>query len=170
MLRSAIVLLLAGSAAVGCAREITQREMLMEGDALQQRLTAWVKAQNNAKLDSIAMFYQQVPQLTVIWAGGARAEGWEAADRSIRDFYGGIQYLNFVPAQPVIQVLERRTAISTFRYSTDVVDRSGRRLPPQSGNGMIVWVKDRSDNTWKIHSELRAVSYQPPAEPPARRQ
>jgi hypothetical protein len=169
MRRATIVLLLTAGTALGCAQQMSTRDMLVEQQALEGRLAAWVTAQNNAKIDSVMLYYDSVPELKVIWPGGQSAEGWDEVHKFITDFYGGIQYENFVLTQKSTEVLDEHAAVTVFRHSTDVVQRGGNRLPLTAGNGVLVWVKDPHDRTWKIHSELRAVNYQPPTTSRVRR-
>ena len=169
MQRATFVLLLAATTTFGCATEMTTREKMVEQQAVEDRLNQWTQLQNNAKVDSLMTFYDHAPELLVVWPDGKRAEGPDQVQQMIQDFYNSIQYMNLVLAQPVTQVLDAHTAVTTFRHSTDVVQAGGNRLPLTAGNGVLVWVKDPQDRTWKIHDELRAVNYTPPSPPSGRR-
>jgi ketosteroid isomerase-like protein len=158
MKRSNVVLVLLCAAMVACAQEMTQREEALVRQVVRDRATAWVKAMNNAQLDSIATFYLQTPDLMVLWPDGRRTEGWDSTRAAIRQFYGGINYMNFVVSEPVVQVLSPEAALSAFRHSTDIVQRNGQRLPVQAGQGTILWLKDPRDNLWKIDLSHVAVS------------
>lgn len=158
MKRSNVVLVLVCAALVACAQEMTQREQVLARQVVRERTNAWVKAMNNAQLDSIATYYLQTDDVMVLWADGRRTQGWEATQQAIREFYGGINYMNFVVSELEVQVLSPEAALSAFRHSTDVVQRNGQRLPVQSGQGTILWVKDPQDNQWKIDLSHVAVA------------
>ena len=159
MKRSNVVLVLLCAAMVACAQEMTQREETMVRQIVRDRAIAWVKAMNNAQLDSIATFYLQTPDLTVLWPDGRRTEGWDSTEASIREFYGGINYMNFVITELQLQILSPDAVMSAFRHSTDIVQRNGLRLPVQAGQGTILWVKDPQDNQWKIElSHIATIS------------
>ena len=158
MKRSNVVLVLLCAAMVACAQEMTQREEALARQAVRDRASAWVKAMNSAQLDSIATFYLQAPELTVLWPDGRRTEGWDSTRVAIREFYGGINYMNFVVSEVEVQVLSPDAALSLLRHSTDIVQRNGQRLPVQAGQGSVLWVKDPEDNQWKIDMSHIAVS------------
>jgi len=154
MKRSNLVLVLACVMLVACTREMSQREMLAARQAVEGRANAWVTTWNNAARDSLASFYHQTPGLLVIWPDGARTEGWDAMEAAIAEFYGGINYMNFGVTQLQIQILSPSAAVATFRHSTDIVQRDGRRAPVRSGYGMMLWTLDQQDNLWKISTSL----------------
>ena len=158
MKRSNLVLVLACVMLVACTQEMTQREALEARQAVEGRASAWVKAWNNADRDSLALFYHQVPELKVIWPDGRRTDGWEATDAAIAEFYGGINYMNFGVTKLEVQLLSPAAALTTFRHSTDIVQRNGQRLPVRSGNAAVLWMKDQRDNRWKISTSLIAVN------------
>ncbi len=155
---SRMLVLLAGVAALGCESDLTMRERAVEEQVVTERLNAWAKALNNARQDSVAAFYTQSPSLEVLWANGTHDDGWEAAQQSLRDFYNGIQFMNFGLQNLEVDVLTRNVAVSTFRHSTDIVERGGLRRPVTSGQGTVVWVKDPADDLWKIYLQQVAVN------------
>lgn len=157
MKRSKLVLVLACVAVVACTQEMSQREMLLAEQAVDSRANAWVRAWNNADQDSIAAFYHQVPALKVMWPDGSRTDGWEATEQGIQDFFGGINYMNFGVTDLELEVLSPDAAVTTFRHSTDIVQRNGQRQPVQNGWGMILWMLDGQDNLWKIHTSYIGV-------------
>jgi len=158
MKRSNLVLVLACVTLVACTQEMTQREALSARQAVEGRANAWVTAWNNADRDSLAVFYHQVPELKVIWPDGQRTDGWEATETAIAEFYGGINYMNFGVTQLEVQVLSPNAALTTFRHSTDIVQRNGQRLPVRNGHAAVLWMMDQQDNSWKISMSLIAVN------------
>jgi ketosteroid isomerase-like protein len=158
MKRSNLVLVLVCVMLVACTQEMTQREALSARQAVEGRANAWVQAMNNADRDSLAGFYHQVPELKVVWPSGDRSNGWEAMEAAIAEFYGGINFMNFGMTQLEVQVLSPTAALTTFRHSTDIVQRNGQRLPVQNGRGMILWMLDQDDNLWKISTSLIAAN------------
>jgi ketosteroid isomerase-like protein len=158
MKRSNVVLVLACAALIACAQGMTQREEALARQVVRDQVSAWVRAMNNARKDSIATFYHQVPGLRVLWADGRRTDGWEAAEEKIRTFYAGINYMNFVATEVEVQVLSPQAALALFSHSIDIVQRNGQRLPVQSGQASLLWVKDQQDNRWKISMSHVATS------------
>jgi len=138
--------------------DLSRREALLDQQVVTERVTTWQRTMNNARIDSLLTFYHQEPNLKVLWADGRRTEGWEATEQAIRDLYGSIQYMNFVISELEVQVLARGIAQATFRHSTDVVGRDNRRLPVASGHGLLIWMKDRDERVWKIHTADLAVT------------
>jgi ketosteroid isomerase-like protein len=153
-----MLVLLGCVAALGCESELTTRERAVEEQVVTERLNAWAKAMNNARQDSIAAFYLHDPSLQVLWANGTHDNGWEEAQQSLRDFYNSIQYMNFVLQNPEVDVLAKGVAVSTFRHSTDVVERGGLRQPVTSGRGVVVWIKDSADGLWRIYLQQTAAT------------
>ena len=143
--------------ALGCEQELTMRERVVEEQAVEERFQNLVRLMNNARVDSVLAFYDQSPALRVMWSDGTRAEGIEQVEQSLRDFYGKINYMNFVPQSPTIQVLNKDVALTSFRHSTDVVLAGGDRLPVSSGQGMIVWGKG-DDGPWRVLSQIISVN------------
>ena len=155
---SRMLVLLACVMAFGCEAELTLRERAVEEQLVTERLNAWARALNNARQDSIAAFYLQDPNLDVLWPNGTHDNGWEETQQSLRDFYGRIQYMNFVLQNPEVNVLSKDFAVSTFRHSTDIVESGGLRRPVTAGQGTVVWAKDPGDGTWKILLQQTAVN------------
>jgi len=158
MKRSNLVLVLACVTLIACTQEMTQREALLARQAVEGRANGWVQAWNNADRDSLAVFYHQVPDLKVVWPNGNRTDGWEATEAAIAEFYGGINFMNFGVTQLEVQLLSPTAAVTTFRHSTDIVQRNGQRLPVQNGQGMMLWMLDQDDNLWKISTSLIAAN------------
>ena len=143
---------------LACQQELTMRERAVEEQRVEERFNAFVRSMNNARVDSVLSFYHESPSLRIMWADGTRAEGYEAAEQAWKDFYGGINYMNFVPQNPEFEVLDKDVALTTFRHSTDLVLAGGDRLPVSSGQGAIVWVKDHRADEWKVHAQLQTVN------------
>lgn len=157
MRRFRFILMLACVIVLACEQELTMRERAVEVQAVEEQFNTLVRLKNNAKVDSLLTLYRSGPELRVMWSDGTRERGHEAVEQAIRDFYSNINYMNFVPQNPEVQVLNKDVALTTFRHSTDVVIAGGERLPVASGQGMIVWVKDHA-NAWKVQAEITAVN------------
>jgi hypothetical protein len=146
-------------AVVACTQDMTRREVLLEQQAVEARVNAWVRAMTNAKLDSLLLFYDATPTVHVVWPDGRIAKAFEGVEQSVNEFYGDIQYMNFAMSQLEVEVLSSRSAQAVFRHSTDVVDRNNQRAV-FPGRGVLVLVKDNTDNLWKIHTQLLSVNRQ----------
>lgn len=153
MPRSRLLVVLALVAVVACEQQFTSRERSLELRMVEQRFDAWVAAQNNDWQDSLQALYYQGPQVQVLWDDGRRSEGWEATLQAMDDRRASIQYLNVVVSQYHSEVLSRSVALSVFYHSTDVVQTNLQRRPVASGQGLLIWVKDRADDVWKIHTQ-----------------
>jgi hypothetical protein len=158
MKRSQFILVLTSVFLLACEPELTMRERAVEEQAVELQFNALVRLMNNARVDSILALYHESPGLRVMWSDGTRADGHEAAGQAMKDFYGKINYMNFVPQNPEFHVLNKDVALTTFRHSTDIVMAGGQRLPVSSGQGMVVWVKDHGDDMWKVETQFVAVN------------
>lgn len=138
--------------------ELTRREALLDQQVVVERVNAWQRTMNNAKIDSLLTFYHQEPEVKVMWPDGRRSDGWDETEQGIRDLYGSIQYMNFVISELEVQVLAKGIAQATFRHSTDVVGRDNVRRPVAAGHGLLIWMRDSGDKVWKIHTAELAVT------------
>ncbi len=154
---SKLLLILACVVVVACSQDMTRREMLLEQEAVQERVNTWVRMMNNQKVDSLLLHYDAGPETHVVWPDGRMAKGFEAVEQTWRDFYRGTNYMNFAMSQLEVSVLASNVAQVVFRHSTDVVD-AGNQRAVFPGRGLIVFVKDRQDNVWKIHTQLLSVN------------
>ncbi len=147
------------------SEEISPAEQAVEERVIGDLVLAWERGVNSLKWDSVTMFYHKSPDMVAIWSDGRRTQGWEAESTATQEFLSRTTALNFDVQDPSTQVLSRRVALTTFRHSTDRTDSlAGREL--YSGYGTLVWIKDPTDNQWKIHA--RQVSRNPaPAQPAA---
>lgn len=144
--------------ALACAPQMSTRERMLEQQAVDARLTTWVRVMNNASQDSLFAMYHQVPELQVMWPDGKRTTGWDETQQAWTDFYANTDYMNFVAQSPDVQILSPDVAVTSFHHSMDIV-RQRQRLPVSAGYGVVVWVKDASDGLWKIHlSQISVVS------------
>ncbi len=136
------------------------RERAVEVEAVEARFATWVRLMNGGpgKVDSLLAIYHNSPGLRVMWSDGSRAEGFERLETAVKEFYGSISYMNFVPQNPHFEVINADVAVSTFRHSTDVVMPGGARLPVASGQGTLVWLKDHDEDLWQIHVQQMAVN------------
>lgn len=155
MVRSILMLLLVCGALVACSPELTQRERMVEQQAVEGQLATWVRVMNNAKLDSVIAFYYDDPGTRIVWPSGERSLGPEQVAESWRQFYGSIQYMNFVMTDPNVEILSPRIALATFSHSTDVVRVGGRIV--EAGHGTLLWMKDPTDGAWKIYLQQLAI-------------
>jgi ketosteroid isomerase-like protein len=155
MVRSKLVLVLVCATLVACTPELTQRERMVERQAVQEQLTTWVRVLNNAKLDSILAMYYAGPEARIMWPNGNRSMGPEEVEQAWRAFYGGIQYMNFVMTDPAVEILSPTIAVTTFSHSTDVVRLSGRMV--EAGHGTLLWRKDVDDGVWRIYLQQLAI-------------
>ena len=154
---SKLLLVLACVAVLACSPEMTQREMRLEQETVQERVTTRVRMMNNQKVDSLLLLYDPGAETDVVWPDGRMAKGFEAVQQTWRDFYTGTNYMNFAMSQLEVRVLARGVAQAVFRHSTDVVD-SGNQRAVYPGRGLVVFVKDSRDNLWKIHTQLLSVN------------
>jgi len=159
MQRSSLLLVLACVAVVACTREMTRRDVLLEQQRVEERVTTWVRTMNNARVDSLLLFYHDAPELRVLWSDGKKSSGFEETEQALRDFYANIQYMNVALSELEVQVLSRNVAQATFRHSTDIVGADNQRRPVAVGQGVLVLFKDASDNAWKIHTQILSVNH-----------
>ncbi len=154
-------------ALVACApQSLTQQERAVEEQMIQGRVQLWEQSLNTLKPDSMALTYEHSPEFSAAWPDGKRTRGWEQEEQAQKDFAARTKSFNFDVQDPVIEVLTPALAVVTFRHASDVADSvSARAL--YSGQGTMVWRKDRSDKTWKIHT--LQISRTPVAEQPGRR-
>jgi ketosteroid isomerase-like protein len=157
MRRSKLLLVLACVAVVACTQDMTRREMLLEQESVQERVNSWVNTMNNARVDSLLLFYDAGAETHVVWPDGRMAKGFEAVEQTWRDFYSGTNYMNFALSQLEVRVLAHNVAQAVFRHSTDVVDANGQRAV-FPGRGLVVLLKDTQDNVWKIQTQLLSVN------------
>ncbi len=156
---SKLLLVVTCTMLLACAQsELTRREAMLDQQVVIERVNAWQRLMNNARVDSVLTFYHQQPEMKVLWSDGRRSEGWEETEQAIRELYGSIQYLNFVISELEVQVLAKGIAQATFRHSTDVVGRDNRRRPVDAGHGLLVWMRDPDDRVWKIHTANLSVT------------
>jgi len=158
MQRSRLLLVLACVAVVACTRDMTRRDVLLQQQRVEERVNSWVRTMNNARVDSLLLFYHDVPELRVLWANGKKSSGFEETEQALRDFYAGIQYMNMALSELEVQVLDRNVAEATFRHSTDIVGADNQRRPVSAGQGVLVLFRDASDNLWKIHTQILSVN------------
>lgn len=155
------------AALVACTPQLSQQDRAVEEQAVQRQVQLWEQSLNSVKPDSMALVYEKSPAFSAAWPDGRRTSGWEEEEQAQRDFAMRTTALNFDVQQPVIEILSPSIAVTTFSHTTDVTDSlSGRAL--YSGRGTIVWVKDRTEKVWKIHTLQVSRTPAPPA-PPGRR-
>ncbi len=151
MLRSKMLLGLAGLLVAGCAQRLSRQVIAVEEQAVRERVTEWARAVNNRDTRELAAFYHQVPELTVAWTSGTRTRGWEEEHEEQRRFFRSIARSNLVISDLSIEILSATAAVTSFHHSSDIIKTSTDR-DIFSGNGTIVWMKDEADNMWKIHT------------------
>jgi hypothetical protein len=153
-------------ALVACApRQLTQQERAVEEQVIQGRIQLWEQTMNTLKPDSMAMLFEQSPGFSEAWPDGKMTRGWDQQEQALNDFTARTKSFNFDVQDPVIDILTPAVAVVTFRHASDVADSvSARAL--YSGLGTMVWVKDRTDDLWKIHT--LQISRNPAAQPAGR--
>ena len=136
---------------VSCSGEdASVRQHFLAQSNVSVRFESLVRAVNNRDQDSVALFYQHVPELRVLQMDGSITRGWEAEAESQKVFFESLSMVNFVADAVEIDVLSKDLVLTTFRFSIDIARADGRRDPTTSGNGTIVWIKDPADDEWKI--------------------
>ena len=154
------------AALLACAPQLSQQDRAVEEQAIQRQVQLWEQSLISIKPDSMALVYERSPAFTAAWPDGRRTRGWDQEEEAQREFAARTTAFNFDVQDPVIEILTPNVALTTFSHTTDVTDSlSGRAL--YSGRGTIVWVKDPTDKTWKIHT--LQVSRTPAAPQPAGR-
>jgi ketosteroid isomerase-like protein len=156
--------LLAGVAGVvlaACAPKMTPQERAVEEQLVRDRTTGWVRALNNRAADSLATYYLQTADLTVVWPGGQRTYGWEEEATAQREFLRGLTGLNLGPQDVRVEVMGQTAALVTFRHSTDEIRGTDRDI--FSGDGTLVWVKPDSRSPWVIRAQHLSRSPAPAA-------
>ncbi|MEJ2239655.1 MAG: nuclear transport factor 2 family protein [Gemmatimonadales bacterium] len=161
MRRSHLLLTLASVVVVGCSTELSVRARAEVEQAVQAQMDIWVRAMNNMDLDSLLALHNPVPELTVIWADGTVAHGWDEEKELHEQAFQGVDRVNFGVQNVEIQVLSRDIALVIFRHSTDVILADGERGTPTAGFVSMVWTEDPADGEWKILMEHHSV--RPPA-------
>jgi ketosteroid isomerase-like protein len=145
-----------------CSAEMSLRQRSEAEQAVNARLNSWVRAINNAEMDTLYLMHHRVSELTVIMGDGREAHGWDEEEDLYRSFFDGVERVNLVMQREEVEILNTELAITTFRHSMDIMLPDEERRPPVAGHGTIIWVKDSRDDQWKIH--LSHMSYRPPSE------
>jgi len=157
-MRTKVLVVIWCAALLACTQEMSRRERLMETEAVQQRLTAWVQTQNDlfvnglnrSLLDSLGTYYEHTDALEGFWPMGGRTAGWEQFNDRVGQFYGRFQFMNVVITDPSVELLGPDAALTTFRHSTDVL-LGPRARAVHPGSGTLLWMKDPADGVWRIH-------------------
>ncbi|HKI94564.1 MAG TPA: nuclear transport factor 2 family protein [Gemmatimonadales bacterium] len=153
MSRTLLLLAAAGVFLVGCGpHQLTPTERASQEQMLKDRFSTWARAWSNRDQDSVSMLYDHTGDLTVAWPDGSRERGWDEQTKALTGFFGQVMSYNFVVQDPETSLIDPSVAITTFRYSADVVHNDTRR-DVYSGQGTLVWAKDASDGLWKIRAE-----------------
>jgi len=165
---STVLTVALAAALVACGpQQLTRQELAVEEAALGRQVQLWEQSLVSIKPDSMALVYERSPAFTAAWPDGRRTRGWDQEEEAQREFAARTTAFNFDVQDPVIEILTPNVALTTFGHTTDVTDSlSGRAL--YSGRGTIVWVKDPTDKTWKIHT-LQVSRTPAPAQPAGRR-
>ena len=149
---------LASVAVLGCqVPALTPQQRAVEQQIVRDRFTAWTTALNNKELDSLLAMYDTDPGLSVAWPDGRLALGIEEQQAATQDFYNTVQYMNFVPQNPEVEVLSVAVAIVRFRHSMDL-RYFDTRMVLFAGHGTLVWAKDAVDGVWRIHRQHISVN------------
>ena len=95
--------------------------------------------------------YTADESLTLVFTDGRRGFGAEGAT-VLRDFLADLNFINLVPQNPDFDLIDAGTAVVTFRFSVDASLGDTSR-DAFAGQGTLVWVKDQTDDLWKIHTQ-----------------
>ena len=138
---------------VGCQQSsrLTPSQRNIETNQVTDRFNEFIKHVNNNEIDDAMAVYDQSEDLTLVFTDGRRAFGPDAA-ASLRDFMGTLNFINLVPQNPDFDVLDANTAVVTFRFSVGAILNDTSR-DPFAGQGTLVWIKDPTDDVWKIHTQ-----------------
>ncbi len=159
-IKRTVLLPLTGVIALGCSNRVTTQQRIVAEEAVRGRFQVWTRALNNRSLDTVDAMYLNDEDTYVIDPNGRRFDGWEGVQQGTREFYSSINYMNFVPQDPTIDVIARDVTTTAFRHST-TTDRPGGRVVT-AGHGLLVWARDPSDGVWRIRSQIIShnASYQ----------
>jgi ketosteroid isomerase-like protein len=138
---------------VGCQQStrLTPSQKNIQTNEVTDRFNEFIKHVNNNEIDDAMAMYDQSEGLTLVFTDGRRAFGADAAG-SLRDFMGTLNFINMVPQNPNVDVLDAKTAVVTFRFSVDAILNDTSR-DPFAGQATLVWIKDPTDDLWKIHTQ-----------------
>ncbi len=151
-IKRTVLLSLTGVIALGCSNRVTTQQRIVAEEAIRGRFQVWTRALNNRSLDTVDAMYLNDEDTYVIDPDGRRFDGWEGVQQGTREFYRSINYMNFVPQEPIVDVLAIDVTTTAFRHSTTIDRRTGRIV--SAGNGLLVWAKDPSDGLWRIRSQI----------------
>ena len=143
--------LLLTSLLVACSDgELSVRQQFLAQASVSVQFDSWVRSINNRNHDSLALAYEQVPELKVLNIDGTVSRGWDEVSERWIEFFEGVDVVNFVTDVHEIEVLTKDLVLMTFRHSLDTERRDGEPGLSISGRGSIVWLRDVDDDLWKI--------------------
>jgi ketosteroid isomerase-like protein len=151
MLRKTLLVGIVCATTLGCAQKLTRQEKAVQEQVLQDRATEWMRVLNNQEQDQLATFYHQGIELTVAWFDGHRTRGWDEESLAVEQFFRDVATLNLGLQDLVVDVLSPTIALSTFRYSADVILTTSDR-DIFTGQATVVWIKDDAGE-WRIYAE-----------------
>lgn len=148
-------LIAAAAVLAGCqpSLELTNQQATVQREILDDRFDVFARTFNNAEVDSVLAMFADSPEITSVLPDGTRGVGPEENETAVRNLFNSVQFLNFNPQNPRINVLSANTAVITFRHTFDMVMNDTGR-DPFAGYGIMVWVRDMDANTWNLHSML----------------
>lgn len=142
---------LAYGAVVGCGSPgMTAQLARVEAGMVESRVQAWSTAFANLNADSLATFYEDSPDLMVVWANGRRAQGFDENLQVMAEYFGNVEDMNFVVPSPTVHVLAPDVAVVTLRHSTDMKPAEQQERVVYAGYVTMVWTKDPADGVWRI--------------------
>ena len=154
MTRSGLLAAMACAVAIGCtSSELPPQDRAVQEQALGDRVQSWSRIFNNRDRDSLATFYEDNMQVTMVMPTGDRYQGWDEVSAALRDFYRSIARVNLVLQDVRVDVITRDVAVTAFRHSTDIILASTDR-DLYSGQGVLVWVRDKETDMWKIRVQI----------------
>ena len=130
--------------------ELTTQRRNIETSIVQDRLDEWTQAINNRELETVTGMYEESDAVVVSWPDGTQRMGSDGAASALIDYYNTVQFLNFAPQNVTVDVVNAQIAITTFRYSMDLVYNDTSR-DPFAGLATLVWVHEESEgDDWQI--------------------
>ena len=118
----------------------------------------WVRAICNMERDSVFAMYHKVPELRVFYPNGQVSIGWEEEHTRLREFFDRVEMVNLVTRGREVDVLSPTVAVTTFRFTLDALVDGAPLQPSLVGTAAITWIKDETDERWKIHTQHASVA------------
>ena len=152
--------ILALSLLAGCSgAELSVRQQFLAQSSVSVQFDNWVRSINNQNQDSLALVYDQVPELRALNIDGTVSRSWDETSAHWNEFFKTVEVVNLVTDVHEIEVMYEDLVLMTFRYSLDTEANDGEPGSSVSGRGTMVWTKDMVDDLWKIHLQHLSVRH-----------